>query len=333
MTKSIKKYYLKIILGILAILLCINFFLYRNYAVVAPGITVNLKEAIQVETGKKAEGSFLLTTISSRPLNIPFLIYALSSPYIKIEKKEHMLPPGWSMKEYTEYMKQWMEESQKIAEVVALRKAGYNPQIYGEGAQVVEIMEDSPAMGKLRPGDVIKKIDGKIVTIADEVVKEISKRPVGDKVNLNIKRDGKIFDIIINTIESKTEKGKTIIGVYITTLNWKPILPLKINIETGDIGGPSAGSMFTMEILNQLTPEDLTCGKRIAGTGTISLDEQIGEIGGVEQKVLAAYRDKAEIFFVPEKNAQDAQRAAKNLDIVIVPVNKLDDIIDYLSKL
>ncbi|MDN5312485.1 MAG: Lon-like protease, partial [Thermoanaerobacteraceae bacterium] len=123
------------------------------------------------------------------------------------------------------------------------------------------------------------------------------------------------------------------IGVYITTLNWKPILPLNIKIDTGEIGGPSAGSMFALEILNQLSPEDLTKGKKIAGTGTISLNGDIGEIGGIQQKVVAAHRDGAEIFFAPEKNAKDAMEAAKKLGIKVVSVKKLDDILDYLSKL
>jgi PDZ domain-containing protein len=111
------------------------------------------------------------------------------------------------------------------------------------------------------------------------------------------------------------------------------MLPLKIDIDTGEIGGPSAGSMFTMEILNQLTPEDLTGGRKIAGTGTISLDEQIGEIGGIKQKVVAAYRDGAEIFFAPQKNAEDAMKAAEGLDIKIVSVSELDDILNYLREL
>ena len=90
--------------------------------------------------------------------------------------------------------------------------------------------------------------------------------------------------------------------------------------------------MFALEILNQLSSNNLTGGRKIAGTGTISLDEQIGEIGGIEQKVIAAYRDGAEIFFAPEKNAKDAIKAAEGLDINIIPVKKLDDILDYLSE-
>ena len=325
---------LKIFILTVVIFLGLNYYLNQTYTIIAPGITVDLKNIITVEQGsKQKEGSFFLTTVSSRTLNLPLLIYAAIDPNVNIERKEQMIPPGWDMKQYMKYMKKWMEESQKTAEVVALKKAGYNPQILGDGAQVVEIMPESPAKGNLLLGDIIKKVDKEKVNLAEEVVKKVSNRNVGEKVELEVERENRTITVFIPTMESKTEKGKPVVGIYITTLNWKPMLPLKVDIDTGEIGGPSAGSMFTMEILNQLTPEDLTRGRKIAGTGTISLDEQIGEIGGIKQKVVAAYRDGAEIFIVPEKNAEDAMKAAEGLNITVVPVSKLDDILNYLRGL
>jgi PDZ domain-containing protein len=334
MMRKIRKRSLQIFVMTVVLLLSLNYHLSQTYTIIAPGITVDLKNIVTVEKGsKQKEGSFFLTTVSSRTLNIPLLIYAAIDSNVNIERKEQMIPPGWDMKQYMDYMKKWMDESQKIAEVVALKRAGYNPQILGDGAQVVEIMSESPAKGKLFPGDIIKKVDKEKVNLAEEVVKKVSNRSIGERVELEVERKNKTIILSIPTMESKTEKEKPVVGIYITTLNWKPLLPLKIDIDTGDIGGPSAGSMFTMEILNQLTSDDLTGGCKIAGTGTISLDEQIGEIGGVKQKVIAAYRDGAEIFFTPERNAQDAMTAAKGLDIKVVPVNELDDILNYLREL
>lgn len=332
---NIKKHRVKLILAVFAVLILFNFYLSKNYTIIAPGITVDLKDVVTVEEGfKKEKGSFFLTTVSSRPLNLPLYIYSKLDPNIEIEKKAEVIPPGWTDKEYTEYMQRWMEESQKIAEVVALQKAGYDTKIYGEGAQVVEVMKESPAKGKLLPGDVIKKIDGKEITIADEVVKTVSSKEIGEELDLEIERNSKTIKVSVNTMESNTEKGKAVIGIYITTLNWKPILPLKIKITTGNIGGPSAGSMFAMEILNQLSNTDLTGGRKIAGTGTISLDGQIGEIGGVKQKVVAAYRDGAEIFFSPKENARDARKVVEeqNLNIEVVSVTHLDDMLNYLCQ-
>lgn len=333
MLGRLRKNSLQIIVFVFILLFIFNLYLGQTYTIVAPGVTIDLKDIVTVENGSKDEGSFFLTTVSSRTLNLPLLIYAAIDPYVEIQRKEQVIPPGWDMKQYMEYMKKWMQESQKVAEVVALKKAGYNPKIVGDGAQVVEIMPESPAKGKLMPGDIIKKVDNEQVNIAEEVVKKVASRNIGEVVKLEIERENKTLNLSIPTIESKTEPGKSIIGIYITTLNWKAELPLKIEIDTGEIGGPSAGSMFVMEILNQLTPEDLTKGRKIAGTGTISLDEEIGEIGGVEQKVVAAHRAGAEIFFVPEKNAKAAMEAAEGLDIEVVSVTKLDDILNYLNEL
>nr|PZN05853.1 MAG: signal protein PDZ [Bacillota bacterium] len=306
----------------------------NNYTIVAPGVTVDLKEIVEVEEGvRDEEGAFLLTTVSTRPLNLPLAIYAAFNPFVDIEPSEQVIPEGMDMKKYMEYMKQWMQESQKIAEVVALRRAGYETEIRGNGAKVVEVMEDSPAKGLVQPEDIIVGVDGVKVNLAEEVINLVTKHKIGDKVNLKIIRNGEELTLTVPTMESKTEKGKPIIGVFITTLDWKPILPLDININTGDIGGPSAGLMFTLEILNQLTPGDLTRGHKIAGTGTISLDESVGEIGGVVQKVAAAKRDGAEIFFVPENNAEEAREAAENLGIKLVPVRTLQDVLDYLENL
>lgn len=333
MNNFLKKNFKTLIIT-LVVLFAFNFYLSENYSIIAPGITVDLKQIVFVEGGDKEEkGAFYLTTVSTRDVNIPLFLYAFLSPSVEIEKKEDIIPPGWDMKKYIEYMKQWMEESQKIAEVVALKKAGFNTQILGNGAKVVEVIEDSPAKGKIFPGDVVKKVDGEKINIAEEMIKKVSNRKVGDPVTLEIDREGEKKVITIPTIESKTEKGKAMVGLLITTMDWKPILPKKIIINTGEISGPSAGLMFTLEILNQLLPGDLTKGKKIAGTGTISLDGTVGEIGGVKQKVLAAYRDKAEIFFVPVKNADDAKKAAKNLNIKIVPVNNIDEVLNYLRSM
>jgi len=334
MMRHFRKKSLQLLLVLTIIFLFVfNLYLSRGYAIIAPGVTIDLKDIVTVENGKKDEGSFFLTTVTTRTLNLPLLIYAMLDPHVEIQRKEQVIPPGWTTKEYMDYMTKWMQESQKIAEVVALRKAGYNPKISGDGAEIVGIMPNSPSKGKLVQGDIIKKGDKQPVSSGEEVSEKVSQRDIGEMVELEIERQGETMTLSLPTIESESEPGKAIVGVYITTLNWKPELPLKIEINTGKIGGPSAGSMFVMEILNQLTPEDLTKGRKIAGTGTISLDEKIGEIGGVEQKVVAAYRAGAEIFFVPEKNAEAAMKAAEGLEIEVVPVKQLDDILNYLNEL
>ncbi|HJV30720.1 MAG TPA: S16 family serine protease, partial [Bacillales bacterium] len=111
--------------------------------------------------------------------------------------------------------------------------------------------------------------------------------------------------------------------------------------KTDEIGGPSAGFMFSLEIYNQLTKEDLTKGYQIAGTGTIASDGKVGPIGGIEQKIIAADKAGAEIFFAPNEegskhsNYRDALKTAKDIGtkMKIVPIDTFDDAIKYLNTL
>ncbi len=187
---------LQIVVIVIILLLALNYYLGQAYTIIAPGITVELKDVITVENGSKnsKEGSFLLTTVSSRSLNLPLLIYACINPHVNIERKGQIIPLGWDMDQYMDYMKKWMEESQKIAEVVALKKAGYNPQILGDGAQIVEIMPGSPAIGKLFPGDIIKKVDQK------EVCKKVSDHNIDELVELEIEREDNMKTLLIPTM-------------------------------------------------------------------------------------------------------------------------------------
>jgi PDZ domain-containing protein len=107
-------------------------------------------------------------------------------------------------------------------------------------------------------------------------------------------------------------------------------IPREVNFDTDNIVGPSAGSMFTMEIYNQLTPNDITLGKRIAGTGTVNLDGQVGKIGGVRYKMMAALEAEADLFIVPAENYEEAEAA--NIDLKLIKVETINDIIKYLEK-
>lgn len=115
----------------------------------------------------------------------------------------------------------------------------------------------------------------------------------------------------------------------------------KVDFKTNNIGGPSAGLMFTLEILNQLTPRDLTKGYEIAGTGTMSPTGEVGQIGGIQHKIAAAMKKNVSIFFTPkdiyegDDNEAEAKKTAKELgaNMKIVPVATLQEALDYLNKL
>jgi len=327
----IKKIYSRII-GIIFILFVISNFIPTSFNVVEPGVALELSNIINVEDGYKNEGDFLLTAVSSRRAVVWDYIYiSLVEPEDKeLESMASQLPEDMDMNEYIKIMGELMEESKLQAQTVAFRKLGYDVSVSGEGAEVVEVMEDGTAYNKLKKDDLITEIDGKKVEMAADAVNIIRNREIGEPVELKILRDGEVLNFVLETVELEGNQGNPSIGVLIRSRGLEYDIPREVNFDTDNIVGPSAGSMFTMEIYNQLTPNDITLGKRIAGTGTVNLDGQVGKIGGVRYKMMAALEAEADLFIVPAENYEEAEAA--NIDLKLIKVETINDIIKYLEK-
>lgn len=308
------------------------FFARTGYLLVRPGSAEDLSRFVTVQNGDADDnGTFFLVTVTQQHASPVLMLYALLAPNVDLQQRRQVIPPGMDPKEYQELMQRWMEESQNLARVIALRRQGFEVPIESDGVEVVEVGEDSPAKGVLQAGDIIRGVDGEPVFLAEELVRMVQLRPIGNPVSLRILRDNQEKTVTVDTTSHTEQPDKAAIRVLIHTLNWQPRLPKEIEIETGEITGPSAGLMFVLEILNQLDPADITTGRKIAGTGTINLQEEVGPIGGVRQKVVAAEKAGAEFFFVPLDNFADAQLAARR--ITLVPVGSLEEALQFLQDL
>lgn len=320
-------------IGILIILFILINFIPTPYYVMSPGIAEELSPIINVENGhkNKIEGSFLLTAVGSQKATVWDYIYvnAFNPAGYELEILSEQLPEGINMDKYLKMMSDLMEESKMTAEAVALRKLGYDVKVKGEGVEIIEVLKASQAYNELESGDIIKKIDGKTVEIASEAVDIIRNREVGDKVNIEILRKNERLEFTVETIELPESPGKPSIGILISTKNLDYQFPIKVSYDTGNIVGPSAGGMFALEIYNQLVEEDLTHGKKIAGTGTINLEGEIGRIDGIVQKIIAAEKAKAEVFILPQENYEKAKTIDTNLKLV--PVKTFDEAIEFLE--
>jgi PDZ domain-containing protein len=241
-----------------------------------------------------------------------------------------------------------MDTSQQNAIVSGLRAAGEKVNINYKGVFVYFVYPESKARGILEVGDIITAVDGHPVHRSEELIEYLNaNKKAGDKAKLTFLRDGveKTADIELMELgaDNQTEPGTPKkVGIGVRPENKMELdLPRKVKIKAEDIGGPSAGMMFALEIYSQITPGDLTKGYKIAGTGTINLEGEVGQIGGIRHKIVAAHEQGAEIFFVPadvgehDTNAKDAADEAKKLgyNMKVVPVRTLQDAIDYLQKL
>jgi PDZ domain-containing protein len=303
---------------------------------------------VTVEGGDKTEkGTLMLTTIASiKANNIYYLGYGYLAPHTEI-KREEEVRGDMSDREYKRLLEHMMKSSQHNAVAAGLRAAGEQVKVHYEGVFLRGFLSESKAKGILEVGDVLHSIDGKEFDKAEEMSEYIHahKKP-GDKVQVGFTREGQKRTETVEVVEFsvKTKTGiEERVGLGVHLENETRIEnEREVKIEAEDIGGPSAGLMFALEIYNQVVPEDITKGYRIAGTGTITMDGNVGQIGGIRHKVVAAHEKGAEIFFAPadldpdgEFNARDAADEVKKLglNMKVVPVATLQEAIEYLKNL
>jgi Lon-like protease len=225
-------------------------------------------------------------------------------------------PPGGGEQERRQIDIQDMRDSQQVAAAVALRAAGKPVVTTPIGAKVEQLFLHTPSVGKLEPDDVITAIDGQPVKTRADVIAAMAKHKPGDAVAFAIRRGRTAKVVNIKTIpEPKT--GRAIVGISLT--NAVDVhLPIDVTINAGDVGGPSAGFAFALDILQELG-RNIVRGHKIAATGEILPDGSVGAIGGVKQKTIGAREAHVDAFLVPAgENAQEARRYAHGLKIIAV---------------
>ena len=222
-----------------------------------------------------------------------------------------------------------MDNSKQTAEVVALRQLGYDIEATGTGAVVFEVVEGSAAEEVLQAGDVIVAIDGEPVGIADELVELLGAHEPGDEVVLSVEQeDAEPNDVAVTLGSNPDDETSPFLGVSAGTRNVEFELPFEVSIDSGEVGGPSAGLAFTLAIIDVLTPGSLTGGQDVAVTGEIRLDGTVGPIGAIKQKVETVKRAGARLFLVPRPEYEEALEYADELEVVAV-----DDVEDALEAL
>lgn len=334
-----KKIYISALL-IIAIVLIGGLFYTLPFYVTKPGMAKELHPIIKVEDGYKEKGNFMLTTVRMGRATIYSYLEAKIKKYEELYPVEQVLDKTETDEEYNAKQLYLMAQSKLNAIDVAYRKAGLPVNYKYKGIYVVDVVPGMPADGKLQAGDRIFKVDGHQFPSSEKFIAYVGEKNKGDQVTLTFIRDKKTKTAKLNVQQLKKQPNRVGIGIYLVDDKEVKVDP-PVEVKTDEIGGPSAGLMFSLEIYNQLTKEDLTKGYQIAGTGTIDVDGTVGPIGGIEQKIVAADKAGAEIFFAPnEKGAKDsnyraAVKTAKDIKtkMKIVPVDTFDDAVAYLEKL
>ena len=238
-------------------------------------------------------------------------------------------PEGVNDRQRRQSELQEMARSQKYAAAVALRAAGYKVSVEPKGALIEAVGQGYPASGKLLPDDVVIAIDGKPVRGARDLTGELDKRKPGDVVRLTVRRGNKTDEVSIRTTKNPEDAQRPFLGVVISDdANVK--LPVKVAFDIGDVGGPSAGLAFALDLTEELG-RDVDHGRKVAATGEILLDGSVRPVGGIKQKTIGARRAGMDFFLVPGDNAAEARRYADGLRIV--PVDSFQQALQRLATL
>jgi PDZ domain-containing protein len=241
-----------------------------------------------------------------------------------------------------------MRTSEQVAQYVALSRLGYDVAVVPGDVLISdmvclvpndtgsECLTWSPSDEVLDPGDRIVEVEGVTIAGVEDLGRVLADRSPGDVVSMTIDRPGGgrlVVDVELTA--SPDDPNRTIVGFYPFDTR-RVELPFELDIDTGSIGGPSAGLAFTLTLIDELTEGELTGGGRIAVTGTIELDGSVGAIGGLRQKASAVAQTGVDVFLVPaaqgEEDIANAQQSG-GPDLKIIPVATLEEALDVLASL
>ncbi|MDI7253284.1 S16 family serine protease [Candidatus Solincola sp.] len=339
---------------VLAFLLPLAFLLTSvptGFVLESPGPSFDLQAELEVEGAEThpSRGEFLLTSVSLRESNLVYQLLSLAKRDNRLIEARRFLGEELDMETQDRLDGALTVLSQETAAVLALRGAGLEVEVKELGALVLGVVEGSPAQGRLNPGQVIATVDGVPVKGSTDLGERIAAASEGEEVVLGVReidwealgsslKGGEWSDpeelMAGETREVSLipvwdwELGRRVIGVY-TRDYFACRSPVRVTWKMESVRGPSAGLMMTLSLLNLLLPEDLTHGRRVAGTGEVFLDGRVGAIGGLPMKIKAAEARGAEVFLYPRQNQDDL--AGVDTRMRLIPVDSLEEALKALS--
>ena len=313
----------------LPIIITISLLIPVPYYVKMGGGTINLNDEISIEGEKEEKGS--LEALYVREAKGIVLTYLLSYivPSFEKEKIENTVINEEDEDAYNYRERLYFTTSLDSATKVAFEKAGKEVKISSSRFLVIYI--DKSSKTNLEVGDEILKIEGEKVDSYDKMASLISKNQNKKQIKITVKRDDQEIETFNKLINMDNEKK---LGVVISN-EIKYTSDPKVDFAfNGRQAGPSGGLMIALTIYNKLTEEDITKGKKVVGTGTIDTLGNVGEIGGIKHKLMAANSKNADIVFVPKENYKEAKQIKdkKNYNFELVSISNFDDAIEYLNK-
>ena len=321
----------------LAILILVTVLVPVPYVALSPGPTFNTigsyqgKALISISGTRTYQtvGHLDMVTVSETGgafggLTFGQALFGVASTGTVVLPRALLYPDNQSSAQVRQQGAQEFSASQSDATAAALDYLGIpvTDRVY-----VSSVVSGAPADGKLHAGDIILAIDGTKIINPDQVGILVRARHPGDRLLFTVDRSGQHLPVVVVAGRNPREPTRTYVGILGDTMFTGPF-PIKFQLD--DVGGPSAGLMFALGIVDELTPGELNGGAFIAGTGTISPDGQVGPIGGINQKVIAARGAGARLFLAPADNCSDFGGSVPT-GIAVASVHTLTDAINAIN--
>lgn len=296
-----------------------------RYLLVLPGTAEDVLPMIHFKgRPQSAPGHLYLTTVYVSHANL--LLYLMG----KLDRNAEFLKQNVPVPHENEMEQAMMQESQLTAEALALRKAGYPVALRGNGVKVISAAKGTDAALALKPGDVVKAVDGEPTPYVHSILAVMRRKKPDRPITLTVLRGKQKLVCRVKTIAAPGNPGSRI-GILVTDNGLKLDTPVPIRIDASDIEGSSAGLMFSLGAYDLLKGGTLAEGLSIAGTGTVDMSGAVGPIEGIRQKMVAARKEGADYFFCPQENYAQASNPPAGL--TVIPVRTFDQALAFVEKL
>ncbi len=294
-----------------------------------PDIAHPVAPLVRVEGAKPAKGGgelFFVDVQEEQASEFDKLFQSVLHPHSTLVPAKKLFPPGYNSQQYQQLGLLEMKFSKQYASIVAERRLGYHV-VFKALTRIAAVDPHSHAVGIVKPGDTILSVNGIPTPTAGRLRAAVGTVKPGAVVSLRIRRGSQTLTMSVKTSNSD---GRPIIGVELAS---QVVLPVKVTIDSGDIGGPSAGLAFTLEVMRKLG-YNVTHGYKVAATGEMQLNGQVTAIGGVEQKTWGVREAGAQVFLVPagDGNAKTAEHYA-GPNLKIIPVTSIGQALSALAAL
>jgi Lon-like protease len=319
------------LLFVLVAALLLAVFLPIPYYTISPGQIRSAATSVSIdgESFPPEGGEVSYATVSIQQVTALGALTGWLDPTTEVRPEDEVLIGG-NRDDNAEVNAQLMDDSKTNAEVAAFAALGCDV-LAGTGAVVAGIEPGLPAEDALEVGDTIVAVDGEPIEVGADLGQAIDGHEVGDTLLFDVEaEDGTTRQVEISLADRPTEPGDPVIGVALGTRDLEIDLPLDVAIDSGEVGGPSAGLAFTLALLDQLTPGSLTGGQDVTATGTMDVRGDVGPVGGVPQKTAAVRRAGDDLFLVPPQELEEAEAAAGD-DLEVVAVATLDEALAALE--